>query len=58
VEYNIKFNFDLYLIAIGTILLFLAMFSGQKKKLDRWEAGILVLIFIGYTFYLINGEMQ
>lgn len=58
VEYNIKFNFDLYLIAIGTILLFLAMFSGKKKKLDRWEAGIMILIFIGYTFYLINGEMQ
>lgn len=54
VDYNIKFNFDLSLLGIGTILLFVAMFSGKKKKLDRWEAGVLLLIYIGYTIYLIN----
>ena len=40
VDYNINFNYDLYLIGFGTILLFIAMFSGKKKKLDRWEAEI------------------
>jgi cation:H+ antiporter len=54
IAYNVKFNFDLYLLGIGTILLFAAMFSGKKKKLDRWEAGILFLIYIGYTIFLIN----
>lgn len=54
VDYNIKFNFDLALLGIGTILLFVAMFSGKKKKLDRWEAGALLLIYIGYTIYLIK----
>jgi cation:H+ antiporter len=54
VDYNIKFNFDLALLGIGTLLLFVAMFSGKKKKLDRWEAGVLLLIYIGYTIYLIN----
>jgi cation:H+ antiporter len=57
VEYNIKFNDDLYLLGIGTILLFIAMFSGKKRKLDRWEAGILLLIYIGYTALLINKEV-
>jgi cation:H+ antiporter len=57
IAYNVKFNFDLYLLAFGTILLFLAMFLGGKKKLDRWEAGILFLIYIGYTIFLINNEI-
>lgn len=53
-EFNLNFNKDLYLLGLGTILLFIAMFSGKKKKLDRWEAGILLLIYIGYTILLIN----
>jgi cation:H+ antiporter len=53
IEYNTKFNFDLYVLGIGTIMLFIAMFSGKKRKLDRWEAGILLLIYIGYTVYLV-----
>jgi cation:H+ antiporter len=56
VEYNIRFNYDLYLLGGGTILLFIAMFSGKKKKLDRWEAGILFVIYIGFTVLLINME--
>lgn len=56
-DYNLNFNKDLYLLGLGTILLFIAMFSGKKKKLDRWEAGILLLIYIGYTILLINKEI-
>lgn len=58
VLYNTKFNIDLYILGIGTILLFLAMFSGKKKKLDRWEAGVLLMIYIGYVIFLINSEIQ
>lgn len=57
VNYNLKFNYDLYVLGFGTMLLFVAMFSGRKKKLDRWEAGILLLIYIVYTIYLINNEI-
>lgn len=56
VDFNTKFNSDLYLLAVGTILLFLAMFSGKKKKLDRWEAGILLLIYVGYVASLVYKE--
>mgnify|MGYP001502798911 CR=1 FL=1 len=56
-EYNTKFNFGLYLLCFGTILLFTAMFSGKKKRLDRWEAGILLAIYIGYILFLISREM-
>lgn len=54
IEFSTKFNTDLYLLGIGTFLLFLAMLLGQKKKLDRWEAGILLLMYIMYTIYLIQ----
>jgi cation:H+ antiporter len=57
VYYNVRFNFDLYLLGIGTILLFIAMFTGKKKKLDRWEAGVLFLIYVGYTIFLVTNEI-
>jgi cation:H+ antiporter len=58
VEYHTSFNIDFYLLAAGTIILFLAMFTGKKKRLDRWEAAFLLLIYIVYTTYLINNEIN
>jgi hypothetical protein len=29
------------------------MFTGERKKLDSWEAGVLFAIFIIYTTVLI-----
>ena len=57
VSYNVKFNSAIYLLVVGTLLLFLAMFSGKKKKFDRWEAGVFLLIYIGYTVFLIRHEI-
>lgn len=54
VSYNPAFNRDLYILGTGTLLLFLAMFSGGRKKLDRWEAALLLLIYSGYTAFLIH----
>lgn len=57
VEYNTVFNFDLTLLLAGTLFLFIAMFTGKRKKLDRWEAGILLAVYVIYTFYLIRAEV-
>lgn len=57
VEYNRAFDIDLGLLAIGTIILFANMFTGKKKKLDRWEALLLLLIYVGYTVFLIHKEV-
>ncbi|WP_073002678.1 calcium/sodium antiporter [Mariniphaga anaerophila] len=56
VAFNTVFNTDLYLLAGGTLFLFIAMFTGGKKKLDRWEALILLLVYLGYTGWLVAGE--
>lgn len=57
IEFDDAFNTDLYLLGGGTIFLFVAMFTGGKKKLDRWEAGVLLAIFVAYTIYLIGKEL-
>jgi cation:H+ antiporter len=56
VQFNPSFNLELYLLAGGTLVLFIAMFTGGRKKLDRWEAVILLAIYIFYTVYLIAVE--
>lgn len=57
IEYQEKFNADLYLFCGGTVFLFIAMFTGQKKKLDRWEAGLLLISYIVYTTFQIMKEV-
>lgn len=57
IPYDPVFNTDLYLLAGGTGFLFIAMFMGGKKKLDRWEAGILLATYVIYTIYLITKEV-
>jgi len=33
--------------------LFIAMFTGKAKRLDRWEALVLIISFVGYTLYML-----
>ena len=57
INFNVVFNIDLFLLFIGTTLLFLFMFLGGKRKLERWEAGFLLMIYMGYTTYLVLKEV-
>ncbi len=57
VQFNPSFNLELYILGGGTLVLFIAMFTGGKKKLDRWEALILLGFYILYTTYLVLPEM-
>lgn len=57
IPFDTVFNIDLYLLFGGTIFLFLAMYIAGKRKLDRWEAAVLLVTYIVYTGYLISGEI-
>lgn len=57
IQYNPKFNLDMYILIGGTLFLISSMLTGQKKKLDRWEAGILFGFFIFYTTFLVLKEI-
>ncbi|GAB1416228.1 calcium/sodium antiporter [Paludibacter sp.] len=52
IPFSDKFNFDMYLLIFGTILLIIAMFVGKKSQLSRWQAGILFSIYLGYMISL------
>lgn len=51
------FNTDIYILGGGTLFLFVAMFTGQRKKLDRWEAALLMLFYLGYIVLMVSKEM-
>ncbi len=53
VGYDKIFNIDLYFLSVGTIVLFIAMLTGNRKKLDRWEAVVFLLLYCGYLFYML-----
>lgn len=52
--YDSGFNGDMFFLAAGTIALFAMMFTGNRKKLDRWEAALLLTAFIIYTALLVT----
>lgn len=57
IEYNPKFNLDLLILIGGTAFLFTSMLTGERKKLDRWEAGVLFGFYIMYVTYLVMKEI-
>jgi len=54
VGYNISMNQDLLIMGAFTMFLFVAMFTGKRKKLDRWEAMVLAISFLGYMIYIVS----
>jgi cation:H+ antiporter len=57
IEYNQIFNQEFAILTGGTVFLIIAMFTGKKKKLDRWEAFILLSFYLIYTTYLVSKEL-
>lgn len=54
IQYNTALNFDLKVFAAGTVILMVFMFTLNTRKLDRWEAFLLFIGYLVYTFYLIS----
>lgn len=54
ITYIPAFNFDLFVFALGTILLLIAMFTLKKRKLDRREALVLLMVYFVYMFLIIS----
>lgn len=54
IQYNSQFNLDMVVLVLGTSFLFIAMFTGKRHRLDRWEAALMLLSFVMYTVYIIQ----
>lgn len=57
IRFSQNFNQDLFILMGGTIFLIIAMITGKRKKLDRWEAFLLVSFYVVYTAYLVSKEL-
>ncbi len=51
-DFSTAFNHDLLLLLAGTVLLLVAMFTGGKRRLDRWEAFVLLAVYVAYLVYV------
>ena len=56
VPYNAAMNFDLQVLVASTLLLMIFMFTLSSRKLDRWEALLMLVAYFAYTGYLISTD--
>ncbi|MDO9577426.1 MAG: calcium/sodium antiporter [Candidatus Cloacimonadales bacterium] len=53
IVYPISMNIDFYFLIIITLILFITMFTGRKRQLDRWEAVTFIFLYVFYIIFLI-----
>ena len=56
-HYHSVFNRELYILGAGTAFLFMTMFMGKKRKLERWQAAILLVSYSAYVVYLVVQDL-
>lgn len=44
-------NLDLLAVVFASLLLFLFMFSGRRRRVDRWEGAVALVIYVGYIAF-------
>ncbi len=54
IPYNVAMNFDMQILMASTVVLVVFMFTLNTRKLDRWEAFLMLAAYIVYTIVLIN----
>lgn len=53
VEVNSASNLDILTNIIASFLLFIFIFTGKGRALERWEGGVLFALYIGYLMLLV-----
>lgn len=54
ITFNPSINIDLLLAFVATLLLFIFVFTGKGRKIDRKEASIFVLLYFAYVVWLLE----
>jgi cation:H+ antiporter len=54
--FNAAMNFDLYVLMASTVVLMIFMFTLNTRKLDRWEAALMLMGYVAYTAFLVGME--
>ncbi len=54
--FQMKQNIDISVMVFANLILFISMFSGKKRLVDRWEGILFILLYALYiTFLVIQG---
>lgn len=53
IPFEPKTNIDIGVLLVANALLFLWMFTGKKRVLDRWEAGVFLAAYVAYVTFLV-----
>jgi cation:H+ antiporter len=46
-------NVDIGMVILASLLLFVFMFTGKKRSLDRWEGIVSICIYVSYIVFII-----
>jgi cation:H+ antiporter len=52
IVFPVELNIDFYFLIIITIILFITMFTGKRRKLERTESIMFIILYIGYVVFL------
>lgn len=52
--FSVQSNFDIFTVLIASLLLFLFVFIGKGRKIDRLEGSFFILLYIAYIVYLVG----
>lgn len=53
IVFPVILNVDFIFLILITLILFITMFTGKRRQLDRWEAFIFLLLYAGYMVFLL-----
>ncbi len=48
-----KYNVDILVLIVGSLALFLYMFTGKKRILDKWEGWVFLAFYLSYVGFLV-----
>lgn len=51
--FSVITNMDILMVIFASSLLIMAVIVGTKPRVDRWEGWVFLVVYLGYTFYLI-----
>jgi cation:H+ antiporter len=51
--FSIANNIDIGMVILASLLLFIFMFTGKKRSLDRWEGIVSICIYVIYIIFVI-----
>ena len=53
IEFNPSINFDLLMAFMATLFLFIFVFTGKGRRVDRVEGSIFLVVYIAYVAWLL-----